>query len=105
MKKVGTAIRNPEIQNLVPFLINAIISPGKEMKTCMDKLLETVFVNTIDASSLALIMPVVQKGLRDRSGLTKRKSSIVVQSLCKLVNDPKVIYHPSYIFNYKCKLK
>ena len=45
-----------------------IADPTNHNKACLDTLLATVFVNTVDAPSLALIIPVVHRGLRDRSG-------------------------------------
>jgi len=53
-------------------------------------LLDTVFINTIDAASLALIVPVVGRGLRDRSGDAKRKAARIVGNMCALINEPKV---------------
>ena len=46
----------------------AIADPAANTRECLDTLLATVFVNTVDAPSLALIIPVVHRGLRDRSG-------------------------------------
>ena len=51
---------------------------------------QTVFVNTIDAPSLALIVPVVHRGLRDRTGDTKRRAGRIVGNMCTLINDSKV---------------
>ena len=59
-------------------------------QSCLDTLLSTTFINTIDAPSLALVVPVVHRGLRDRAGETKRKAARIVGSMCSLVNDPKV---------------
>jgi hypothetical protein len=53
-------------------------------------LLDTVFINTVDAASLALIVPVVARGLRDRSGDAKRKAARIVGNMCALINEPKV---------------
>ncbi|GMH32908.1 hypothetical protein BSKO_00742 [Bryopsis sp. KO-2023] len=89
LNEVGATIRNPEVQELVPSLLSAIAQPNKFTRDCLDKLLDTVFVNTIDAPSLALIIPVVHRGLKDRSGEVKKRASRIVQNLCKLVNDPK----------------
>ena len=49
-----------------------------------------MFVNTIDAPSLALIVPVVHRGLRDRTGDTKRRAGRIVGNMCTLINDSKV---------------
>lgn len=89
--QVGGVIRNPEIQKLVPVLFSAIADPDKNGKKALDMLLSTTFVNTVDAASLALIIPVVQKSLRDRSGEAKKRASRIVGSMCALTNDPKVI--------------
>lgn len=89
LKQVGSVIKNPEISRLSPYLLAAIADPSKGTKVCLDKLLSTVFVNTIDAASLALIAPVVHRGLRDRSGDTKKHAARIVGNLSALINDPK----------------
>lgn len=87
---MGSVIRNHEIQELVPSLLAAICDPNNATRPCLDTLLSTVFINTIDAPSLALIVPVVHRGLRDRSGDTKKRAARIVGSMCTLINDPKV---------------
>lgn len=90
LQEVASTIRNPEIMELVPDILNAIAYPSKNTVHCLDKLLESKFANTIDAPSLALIIPVVHHGLKDRAGENKKRASRIVQNLCKLVNDAKV---------------
>lgn len=75
---------------MVPNLMNAISDPEKHGKKALDQLLGTTFVNTVDAPSLALIVPVVYKSLRDRSGDSKKRAARIVGSMCSLMNDPKV---------------
>ncbi len=45
-------IRNPEVSTLVPSLMAAIAEPNQQTRPALDVLMETVFVNTIDAASL-----------------------------------------------------
>lgn len=90
LEEVGSTIRNPEVIELVPDILSAIAYPSKHTVSCLEKLLESKFVNTIDAPSLALIIPVVHHGLKDRTGENKKRAARIVQNLCKLVNDPKV---------------
>lgn len=78
-----------QVGAIVPALLAAISQPEKHAKGALDTLLETVFVNTIDCPSLALIMPVVQRGLRDRSGDVKKRSARIMGNLCSLLNDPR----------------
>lgn len=49
---MGSVIRNPEVSTLVPCLLAAISDPNAATRIALDVLLETVFVNTIDAASL-----------------------------------------------------
>jgi hypothetical protein len=75
---------------LVPALLAAIADPNTSTRDCLDTLLSTTFVNTIDAPSLALVVPVVHRGLRDRTGDTKKRAARIAGTMCSLTNDPKV---------------
>ena len=79
-----------EVQALAPVLLSAIADPNTKAKVALDTLLNTIFVNTVDAASLALIVPVVHRGLRDRSGDAKKKAARIVGDMCELINEPKV---------------
>jgi HEAT repeat protein len=89
MDEVGAVIKNPEVAKLVPTLMAALADPNKHNKKALDTLLSTIFVNTVDSASLALIIPVVHRGLRDRSGDVKKRAARIVGNLCTLMNDPK----------------
>ncbi|KAF5835979.1 armadillo-type protein [Dunaliella salina] len=91
LREIGSVIRNPEIMDLVPYLLSAIADPNHATKPALEVLLQTVFVNTIDAASLALILPVIHRGLRDRTGDTKKKAARIAGNMASLVNDPKDI--------------
>ncbi|KAF8055816.1 hypothetical protein HT031_006591 [Scenedesmus sp. PABB004] len=87
--QVGSVIRSPEMAALVPGLMAAIAEPNASTRPCLDTLLGTTFIHTIDAPSLALLVPVVHRGLRDRSGDTKKRAARIVGNMCSLTNDPK----------------
>ncbi len=73
--------------HLVPQLIRVIAFPN-ESAAVLDMLLETTFVATIDAPTLALITPLLGKSLKGRQSQMKRKAARVIENMCKLVNDP-----------------
>ncbi|GBG78816.1 hypothetical protein CBR_g28040 [Chara braunii] len=89
LQQVGSVIRNPEIASLVPTLLVSIADPNKHTKTSLDLLLQTTFVNSVDPPSLALLVPVVHRGLRERSADTKKKAAQIVGSMCLLVTEHK----------------
>lgn len=86
---MGSVIRNPEVQNLVPALLGAIERPNDRTRDCLDTLLDTVFVNTVDAASLALIVPVLNRALRERTTEIKKKAAKIVGNMSSLINEAK----------------
>ncbi|KAL9233413.1 hypothetical protein vseg_008420 [Gypsophila vaccaria] len=89
LQQVGEVIKNPEIASLVPTLLKALTDPNDHTKVALDILLQTTFVNSIDAPSLALLVPIVHRGLRERSAETKKKAAQIVGNMCSLVTEPK----------------
>ncbi|CUM67010.1 uncharacterized protein PRCAT00004698001 [Priceomyces carsonii] len=86
LKRFGEVIRNPEIQEIVPDLINAIGDPTKYTDTALDKLLKIQFVHYIDGPSLALIIHVIHRGIKDRSAAVKKKACQIVGNMAILVD-------------------
>ncbi|RLV88989.1 eIF-2-alpha kinase activator GCN1 [Spathaspora sp. JA1] len=86
LKRFGEVIRNPEIQAIVPDLINAIGDPTKFTDDALDKLIKTQFVHYIDGPSLALIIHVIHRGMKDRSASTKKKACQIVGNMAILVD-------------------
>ncbi|KAF3790933.1 eIF-2-alpha kinase activator [Nymphaea thermarum] len=89
LQQVGSVIRNPEISSLVPTLLLGLTDPNEYTRHSLDVLLQTTFVNSVDAPSLALLVPIVHRGLRERSADTKKKAAQIVGNMCSLVTEPK----------------
>nr|CAD1820930.1 unnamed protein product [Ananas comosus var. bracteatus] len=89
LQQVGSVIKNPEISALVPILLMGLMDPNQHTKHSLDILLQTTFINSIDAPSLALLVPIVHRGLRERSADTKKKAAQIVGNMCSLVTEPK----------------
>jgi len=83
-----TVIHNPDVQPIVPTLISANANP-KENEGALDRLMGTTFVSQVDRPTLAIIVPLLGRGLRDRDVQMKRKCCVVVDNMCKLVCDAK----------------
>ena len=87
MLEACAAITNEDIKPLVPQLVNVIANSDESVKT-LNLLLETTFVQNVDAPVLALIAPLLGKSLKNRSSAMKRKASKVIDIMCRLVQDP-----------------
>ncbi|KAH6803964.1 ILITYHIA protein [Perilla frutescens var. frutescens] len=89
LQQVGAVIKNPEIAALVPTLLMGLTDPNDYTKYSLDILLGTTFINTVDAPSLALLVPIVHRGLRERSAETKKKAAQIAGNMCSLITEPK----------------
>ncbi|KAK9447374.1 armadillo-type protein [Limtongia smithiae] len=91
LQRFGEVISNPEIQNLVPILLKAISDPTKYVDEALDSLIKTPFVHYIDAPSLALIVYILHRGLRDRSASTKKRACQIVGNMASLTDSKDLI--------------
>ncbi|KAF8553713.1 ARM repeat-containing protein [Imleria badia] len=85
LKQFGEVISNPEIQALVPTLLKALVDPGKTTNA-LTALLKTSFMHYIDHSSLALVIPIIERGLRERGAEGKKKAAQIVGNLASLTD-------------------
>ncbi|KAG6741630.1 hypothetical protein POTOM_054905 [Populus tomentosa] len=89
LTEVGSVIKNPKISSLVPTLLMGLIDPNEYTKYSLDILLQTTFINSFDTPSLALLVPIVHRGFRERSAETKKKAAQIVGNMCSLVTELK----------------
>ncbi len=87
LSSFGKVIKNPEIHGLVPALIDALVDPNLRTSNALDSLLDTTFVHYIDAPSLALLIPIIRRGMTERQGGTKIKATQIVGNMARLTEE------------------
>ena len=80
---IGAAVRNPEVRAASDTLIRAIADPVKQTRPALETLRDTVFVHVVDVSSLALILPVITRGMKERGGEAKKAAALILGNLVR----------------------
>jgi elongation factor 3 len=88
MSKALSAVGNRDIEPFVPQLVKSAKNP-QEVSECIHGLAGTTFVQQVEAPTLSIITPLLQRGLRERQTAIKRKSALIVDNMCKLVEDTR----------------
>jgi elongation factor 3 len=53
------------------------------------QLMETTFVNSMDSPALAVVVPIIARGLRERSAELKKMAAMTAGNIFALVNEPR----------------
>jgi len=90
METIGYCTGNSDLEPFIPFVLEAVNDLSKADK-CVEKLASCVFVQNVEGPALAITIPVLQRGLRDRNEELKRTCCVIIDNMCKLVEDPKEV--------------
>ena len=75
LKRATALISNKDIEQFIPALINTLINPDEVTKT-IHLLSATTFVSEVDSATLALMVPLLSRGLSEKFTATKRKVAV-----------------------------
>ncbi|TGO11561.1 hypothetical protein BTUL_0107g00460 [Botrytis tulipae] len=106
MEKVCGLIVNKDIERFIPELIKCIAKPENVPET-VHLLGATTFVTDVHEPTLAIMVPLLDRGLNERETAIKRKSAVIIDNMCKLVEDPNIVaaflpkLMPGLIKNYE----
>ena len=99
LDEISTVVRNPEIKSISSSLLKALTDPADYTQPALERLIGTEFLHSIDAPSLALIVPILHRGLRERGANVKRMGGLIAGNICTMINDPRdfVPYVPTLL--------
>merc|ERR1719238_1462566 len=88
MTAVTQCSGNQDLQKFSATIVKAQ-EAAKNVPECVEELAGCIFVQNVEAPALAVITPVLVRGLNERSEQTKRRCCVIVDNMCKLVDDPR----------------
>jgi hypothetical protein len=92
LRQCCQVIDNADVAPLIDTVISANMNPETECESCLDRLVSTTYVSAVDEPTLSIIIPVLLRGLRVKGNVNMvRKAAVVVDTMFKLVNNPKDI--------------
>jgi elongation factor 3 len=68
-------------------MIQCIADPT-QVPECVYKLAATTFVTQVEAPALAIMMPLLGRGLNEPNTAVKRQTAVIIENMCKLVMEP-----------------
>ncbi len=90
---------------IVPVLLDALQEPTKKTQTSLQILIQTRFVHFIDAPSLALIIPVIERAFQNRSTETRKMAAQIIGNIYSLTDSKDLApYLPSILPGLKTSL-
>ena len=87
MKAALDVIGNKDVDHMTDEILIAITKP-KEVPEIMHKMAGVTFVQSVESPVLAMVVPLLLRGLREKQIATKRQSAVVINNMSKLVDNP-----------------
>jgi elongation factor 3 len=87
MREALKVIGNKDIEHMTEKILTAITKP-KEVPEIMHQMAGVTFVQSVESPALAMVVPLLLRGLREKSTSTKRQSAVIINNMSKLVDDP-----------------
>merc|ERR1719155_378570 len=88
MVSVSQCSGNKDLEKFSSTIVKAQ-EAAKNVPECVEELAGCIFVQNVEAPALAVITPVLVRGLNERSESTKRRCCVIVDNMCKLIDDPR----------------
>ncbi|KAJ2931219.1 hypothetical protein H1R20_g5797, partial [Candolleomyces eurysporus] len=84
-----TTLANADLTPHIPALVKCMAQPDS-VPACIKALSNQTFVAEVTAPALAVMVPLLQRALNDRSMEVQRRTVVVIDNFVKLVRDPRI---------------
>merc|ERR1719284_468598 len=80
-------IGNRDIEHMTANIVLAVQKPA-QVPEIMHKLAGVTFVQSVESPALAMVVPLLLRGLREKTTATKRQAAVIIDNMSKLVDNP-----------------
>jgi len=80
-------IGNRDIEHMTGKIVRSITNP-EDVPEIMHALAGVTFVQSVQSPALAMVVPLLIRGLRSTKTATRRQSCVIIDNMSKLVDDP-----------------
>lgn len=87
MRSALEVIGNKDIEHMTDKILQAITKP-KDVPEIMHEMAGVTFVQSVESPALAMVVPLLLRGLREKQTATKRQSAVIINNMSKLVDNP-----------------
>lgn len=87
MQSALEVIGNKDIEHMTEKILRAITKP-KDVPEIMHEMAGVTFVQSVESAALAMVVPLLLRGLREKQTATKRQSAVIINNMSKLVDNP-----------------
>lgn len=82
---------NNDLDPFLPMILETV-QDNKNVPIAIEKLAGCVFVQNVEFKALAIICPILERGLKSNLTEIRRKSCVIIDNMCKLIENPKEIF-------------
>uniref|UniRef100_A0A7S1B0T2 ABC transporter domain-containing protein n=1 Tax=Noctiluca scintillans TaxID=2966 RepID=A0A7S1B0T2_NOCSC len=90
MTAICNCTGNKDLEPFLPFVVKAAQTITNTHE-CVEKLAGCIFVQNVESPALAAMLPVLSRGLNDKVEEVKRTCCLIVDNMCKVVEDPAAV--------------
>jgi len=87
MTNACDVIGNKDIEHMTSKIVRSITNP-EDVPEIMHNLAGVTFVQSVTSPCLAMVVPLLLRGLRSTTTATRRQAAVIIDNMSKLVDDP-----------------
>ena len=85
---VCETITNVDMKPIIPAMIEGYMNPAAKTEQALEKMASQALVNDVDIPTLAFVIPMLVRAMREKKVILQRKAAVVMETLCKLIKNP-----------------